>query len=307
VITTDIEETRTYLAGANASACYTVKATHYCTQCDKEFEDTIENRPHKLGMPEVNAKNGTYTYECLDKSCGYEVTINSPAGVNYFSTSGLIVNNWGTSDFESKGGSCSGASDDHQGTRAILGNIMQDENGMYTRYGVYHTASVFLANGSIPAADHDEYGKATDLINEGQGVGKFAVIRFRTYNLNQGVRLRIITDTSPTTSSPHGYGYFWRPVASIPEGEFVTYVIDISKCVDASATKIQVLFGSDEAADAGATIDLAYFAICDNWTEVQGVVGTNSEVCFTKWNISANDVTYTPEQISAMVSAEAEQ
>jgi len=287
----------------------------------------VENGGHLRALPTlVEFVDGAYrdASKCTDANCTHAKYLEYackedaencshvervplyPEGVNYYCAPGQVVNLWGTSDNPSKGGSCGEypTTETFRDRQELLSNIIHDEDGMYIRAGVYHSASVYLANGTTELKNHAEFGKATDVLTPGNGgMGKYAVIKLRISNLNEGVKLGIISDASIADSSKE-VKYNIRAPKLLSTDEFVVYVVDISNAADPAATTVCVKLGTDTQCVAGAGFDFGYFAICDNWTEIERVVGDEGVTFVTDW---ANDegTVFTPAQIDQKVADEA--
>ena len=77
-------------------------------------------------------------------------------------------------------------------------------------------------------------------------------------------------------------------------GVWRVYVVDIEKMNsaaygvnDSSVTKVTFGFQGESGENeiqGGEYIDFAYFAVCDDWTEVKAVVGEKDKVIYTAWN-----------------------
>ncbi|MBE6583840.1 MAG: hypothetical protein E7649_02485 [Ruminococcaceae bacterium] len=232
---------------------------------------------HRLSAPVITTNgNGdtVYTYTCRNANCGETYEVVSPAGVNYFSAPGQIVNNWGTANMPSLGGSCS-VSNSLEGKKNALSYISAEEDMVYTQVNVYQGASFFMANGSVAAGTHTE----TTVDDSIDGMGKYIVLKMRNIN-NIKVGMGFETDTGKKIA--WNSGEFRMNTADILSEEFVTYVIDVSGYVDPSATKIRFIIRSNEMeAVADARVDVAYLAIVDSWEEVKAVVGGGEEIIYT--------------------------
>ncbi|MBQ4091570.1 MAG: hypothetical protein IJC64_04570, partial [Clostridia bacterium] len=333
IVISEKENTRTYLGGENDSVCYTYGATYDCVNCTRAPEDGTENGAHLLDRPVlVEYADGGYRLasECTDEVCTHAKYLKyvcanrenhtsyscsneyyapiCPEGVNYYSAPGQIVNLWATSDNESKGGSAGeyATSETYRDRKEPLGNIIHDENGTYIKVGVYHSASVYLANDTTEYTDHAEFGSATDLLTPGNGgIGQYVVIKLRTYNLNEGVKLGIVANSGENGAIKEVKTYNVRPASLMNQGEFITYVIQLDSTVlSAEATKVCVKLGTDQSANAGAGFDFGYFAICDSWTEVDRVIGNDDVKYITNWTTDAG-VDYTADQVDQKVAQEA--
>ena len=60
--------------------------------------------------------------------------------------------------------------------------------------------------------------------------------------------------------------------------------------VDPNATAVRVFLGGYTGeAERGACIDFAYFAIVDDWSEIEKVAGEGEQVIYTAWSSTEND------------------
>lgn len=237
-------------------------ATGKCTECHVAY---------------TSANGNVHTYTCLSKLCGKTYTVTTPANANFYSRPGQAVNYWAASSQFSAGGNTDNSASDHQGSKTYMTGLMaNDTDGVFNAVGLHQGAQFFLTNGSIAAADHSSDGSAIDLLASGQGMGKFAVIRMRAINADY-CSITIRSNSATATTS------FGASRTGITD-EFVTYVIDISSMAATDATKtLFKLTGNGSIANYGARFDISYAAICDNWDEVEEVVGKGEKVVFTNW------------------------
>jgi hypothetical protein len=94
--------------------------------------------------------------------------------------------------------------------------------------------------------------------------------------------------------------------------EWKVFVIDIEKLGQVedfnfyaanNADLRSASFGLQVGYNHTGTFDVAYFAVCDNWSEVKSVVGDEA-VVLTNWVTVGNDVTLTPADVDNKVAAE---
>ena len=234
-------------------------------------------------LPKIDTSvSGRLRYYCY--VCEKELqTINISSDINYFSAPSQQINNWATSNVPSEGGDCQNVYTDLQGNKAWLTDLRYDENhGVYTRVNLYQGASFYIATTTSSLTNRNDKNDSTKLITdplaEGEGCGKFVVFKMRSIN-NGTVSIMITTDTGKN------YGWAHRSeTADILSGEFHTYVIPIDSVADADANKVRVLIRTDSAqALKGACVDIAYFAIVDDWNEIAEVAGKEKVVYHTSW------------------------
>lgn len=241
---------------------------------------------HKIGLTSMTKPN--YVYSCTNAGCTADTasTVNVPENVNYYSAPGQQVNAYGT------GNAASGM----VGGGVALNNVIIDENGAYTRIYMWSSGIAAMANGTAtPSANNHGEGKAPQDVLTG-GLGKYIVFKIRTHGMNN-VKFNVAVSTSVGGSriavggigSVSGGAYTIRTVAPT---EFTTYVINVTPNTD--ATHVHAIIGHNSAPEAGAYLDLAYFAICDDYAEVAQLISgeTSIQMIANPWNSGAA-TTYT--------------
>ena len=225
---------------------------------------------HQLGQPVITTDGGdtVYTYTCEDADCGETFTVVSPEGTNYFSAPGQQVNNWATANSPT-----AGMDNGSSGTKYILDTVIADStDGVYVRVYLNQGGHFFLANGTVAAGNHSDK-TVDDVIANNEGIGQYAVFKVRVGGGNTSLGFKITSDTGANIGFAHRE----------PNREFVTYVVDLSGVANADAQKVRVfLQGTTSAsgAPAGGYMDVAYFAIVDDWSEVVAIVGEDATVKF---------------------------
>ena len=287
----------TYKGGSDDKVCYTVTETSTCAVCGYTSTKTA-NGAHNMVLNNVAEVEGgvKYTYKCSVEGCGniQSVTVASE-GVNYVSAPGQQINNWATGTSESN----------KQANKVETGAILADESGVYVRIHLYQGGNFATSNGTgeMPEA----LANPDDKI-EG-GAGRYAVFKMRTNDLDY-VSFAAYDAQRPvgnTDNLLHGNGR-----KEFAEG-WVIYVVDLQAFanswyqVGAEITNATFGFQGETGKDTlsgNEFIDLAYFAICDNWTEIGQITGTDASVVYTDWKTPAND---TQKTVSEQIALEAQQ
>ena len=223
--------------------------------------------------------DGVCSYVCSVCDKPYR-TVEAPEGVNYYSAPGQYYNIWnaGTS-----GNSTSNA----------LNDLRVDEEGgfLYTSIRLYQGASFEMTNGTSTVIR--DVKDCSDTIVGGSG--RYLVFKIRCDESNSLLNI-MLADGKKATQA----GEQMRP-ASIFEGsdgEWHVYVVDLVElghgCYGANDAGVKnVAFGFKGEAGANdiqgtERLDLAYFAVCDDWTEVARVVG-DEQVIYTNWKDGSID------------------
>ena len=237
----------------------------------------------------------TYTYSC--SFCDYEqvrtVSIDAD-NINYYIAPN---NNFGYSVWNAGVPS---------GRDKVIGNVNYDseENIVYTEVGFWQGGAFELTNGtSTPVVDMND---ASDTIC---GLGRYAVVKLRLgEGMNDGLAFGVWDGMTGTTV---GSDSLCKLRADIETGEWIVYVIDLTHFSDSytvGGESDKVTFAFKNGWTAGdnsheSQLDFAYFAVCDNWSEVKTVVG-DEDVVLTNWTNSAVDVGYTSAEVDALVADE---
>ena len=226
-------------------------------------------------------------------------TTTTPAGVNYYAAPGYVVNNYAVSTTPAGSNMAQGAT---------VTTVMADENGMFTRAYMNDGASFMLGNAALNSS-YTENGAQWTLNG---GSGRYAVIKIRANDV-KAIRFGIKTDKGEVVAG--GWANNWRTNADeFTDGEFTTYVIDLGEAnVKSDATVVGIMMGTGRSAigtyAAGGSLDIAYFALCDDWAEVASVVGTD-DVLLTTWgngtdglgNGSSTDTPMTNDEVQANIA-----
>jgi hypothetical protein len=235
-----------------------------------------------------------YTYKCSVEGCGnIQNVIVASEGVNYVSAPGQQINNWATGTSTSN----------NQERKVETGAILADESGVYVRIHLYQGGNFAMSNGTGDMAEG--LAHPDDKI-EG-GAGRYAVFKMRTNDLGYVAFAAYDAkrEVSNTDSLLAGNGR-----KEFAQG-WVIYVIDLeafaSTWYEVGADITNATFGfqgetGKDTLSGNEYIDLAYFAICDNWTEIGQITGNDASVVFTDWKTPANDTqTTVSEQIALEV------
>ena len=255
-----------------------------CDICNVEAQETLQ--PHteeKKTHVAKGATHTTYTMGCT--VCGYgEDTWTVPNSVNFYSVPGLQVNSW------------------HAGGDTLQGEYIYaideytngDESFLYNRITFDTTGSVKLSNGS---ASPSTFISLSDKI---EGSGRYAVMKIRVGGESIGW---LSFGSYDGSGEPGGADNVFRSanspnirgVGRLPIGEWVTYVIDLTgidtKYYTANnASLANAAFGLKIQNGKGGSdtdyIDVAYFAVCDDWTEVGYVIGDDDSTYVNSWMAS---------------------
>ncbi len=220
---------------------------------------------------EYSASGNTHSYKCaVCGSVDTEITVDS--SLNYYSAPGTI---------KAEKGDVYGSS--------------TDKNVYYEDGEIYQRIDVLNGGGTIPLTA----GGGADekhIVTANGSSGKYIVLRMRTHNIEKvvGLSWRIAAVAEGETFTKPGSYICER--RAFEDDVWTTYVIDIStlgisgySVNDTNKTKIVAsLMVRADAASSGASltdtyIDVAYFAICDNWDEIDIATGDEKSVFVTTW------------------------
>ncbi len=304
IISQEGSNIRTYPDVKTNDLCYSYSREDYCTVCQRVVAQSEGTVGHALGLPKV--ENGVYTYTCSEDKCKHSISlIPDMSGVNFYSAPGQMLNLWGTAN--SEGGDALGLNN------TKLSCLMLDSEGVYTKVYMYDKGTVFVANDSVDASNHYEYNKNDDVINNpgtgaevatdllNGGCGNYAVLKIRTNNIGS-VKFGITTD-KVTDKAVIPAELEERDTADITSGEFVTYVIDISELASAEAEKVRIILRGDDTAQSGACLDVAYVAICEDWTAIANIIGDDDVLSLGAWG-NGEATAYTNAQVQDKAAAE---
>ena len=214
---------------------------------------------------ELNTEEGI-KYIC--KECRATVTINVDPSVNFYSAPGQTMNNSNT-----------GYSDNSDPDWEH--DIRYEDGRIYEHIELGKAASFKFDNGT---GELCKRFPATSTISGGSG--RYLVIKMRTHNIANKEAVRIMMNTD---QSSQGNNYELIPKTSntvlrnadFVDGKWQVYVIDLQKlgheyytAEDENVKKIAVGFYLPGLAnDDNASMDVEYMAICDDWSEIDSVVG----------------------------------
>ncbi len=268
--THDIKQTagEIILGASEHGNCWSATSTDTCTRekCGYEAEG-MTGGDHIYGKAtgETVGTNVVWTTTCTTEGCSHAHTVTVPAGLNFFSAPGNVINNWGATATQ---GGASGAA----GT--AMTEVLEENGVVFTRvYKANDWASFCLTDGKQTGYKVDS--SIIDTLNN--GIGKYVVIKIRSSgDGNKNITFKIKTDKAD---------YFATGARSIGNGDFQTIVIDISKFEDATATKVR--FHMSLA--SSSYVDIAYAAICADIEQVEKLVGTDKFTwCTDTWVSGAN-------------------
>ena len=233
--------------------------------------------------------------------CGHDFTdlaFTVPENVNYYSAPGQQINNWATGYSNNSNGG-------YVGDFGIYTNPDDEtDTFIYNRVSFWSSGSMLFGNGTGT-------GRALSLANTiSGGTGRYAVLKMRVvetaglsyfyFAASDGKNIPVKENGDTDSDKWYGTsgGANVRAAAGIPTGEWVTYVIDLNginttyyATGDTSVTKIDV---GMRIGGTSATIDFAYLAIVDDWSEITGLLGENEQVEFvSEWSAHTKDATRT--------------
>lgn len=212
-----------------------------------------------------------HTYKC--NTCGFiEAEITVDPSLNYYSAPGTIKAQSGD----------------------VYGSVT-DGNAYYEDGEIFQRIDVLNGGGTIPLTA----GGGADerhIVKVNGSTGKYFVFRMRTHNIENvvGLSWRIASVGEGDTFTKPGSYVAERTL--FEDDVWVTYVVDIASlgiagysAEDADKTSIvAALMVRADRANSGAKltdtyIDVAYFAICDDWDEIDVASGDEKTVFLTEW------------------------
>ena len=267
-----------------------------CELCEIAKATATAHTTPKLST-DTDGKTYTYTYKCID--CGHVLetrTVEIGAdgnGINYYVTAwnSIGLNAWNT------GGK--GAAGD------AVGELMYDadEGIVFSRVTLQDGGSFELVSTTDNTVTKGFNGPEGILYG---GTGSYLVLKVRIGSGEEELRLLLNSkDATPDW-------VFNEMRRSDTNTEWAVFVIDTSaflqtyyeKASDAGKITIGMKGdssgGNAEAPEADDYVDIAYVALCDNWVEVDAVVG-NDSIVITNWKESAGDAVKTPEELDKIV------
>ena len=257
------------------------------TKTETETEAETEKEPEKLNIPAVEPSKGCakcnvkvtqngnkYTWKCAACNTVYDEMTLSDA-VNYYTA----VGQFNTSAWAA----------------TVSNRIYADGDVLYQRFSITnHGATIpLVTSGNV---------KNGYLVDSKGGNGRYFVFKMRTVNV-EALAWRITATTASGTATDPSGSYLARREA-MPEGEWVVYVVDIAALLAAESrittygtagnpdlTRIAAgfMYGHNLGGTVtDAYLDIAYFAVCDNWEEIESVVG-DDKVILTDWKNNTSD------------------
>ena len=212
-----------------------------------------------------------HTYRCT--VCGsVDTELEVDQSLNYYSSPGTI--------------------------KAVYGDVYgsnTDGNAYYEDGEIFQRIDVLNGGGTIPLTA----GGGADekhLVSVNGSTGKYFVFRMRTHNIENvvGLSWRIASVADGESYNKPGSYVCERTV--FEDDAWVTYVVDIeslgiagyttgseSKTNIAAALMVRADAASSGAALVDTYIDVAYFAICDDWDEIDIATGDEKTVFLTTW------------------------
>jgi len=235
--------------------------------------------------PTLVIEGNTYIYKCSNASCSNVMEIKTvnvgQDGVNYYNPAGQQYNNYHVTNTTLKYDAQHGF---------VYNSISLDISG-----------SISFSNGNIITLKDTVYGG-----------GKYFVFKVRAGESTVQMKLAAY-DKTGTVISNAGLAdpLFETNTRSQVNTEWVVYVIDATEMLN-SATKYYTTedagnklatFGYKIANGSVGTVDIAYFAVCDNWKEIDSVVGSD-DVILTNWESPASDLLVTSAEIDVRANME---
>lgn len=223
--------------------------------------------------PSIEASADRKTYKTVCSMCKNVLeTKIFTQDINYYSVPGQFYNNWNTGGLV--------------GTGAPTGKIMNEDGVLFSRITLQAGGSMILGNGTADYVRKDGWNTSYTVYG---GTGQYLVFKLRGVG-NTELGLILDDDTKATFdagSRPR------RSAADISDNTWRVYVVDIAAlnyayygANSSSVTTIMPGFmGAGTAAPSGQDryIDLAYYAICDNWAEIAEVTRGEQKVYLTDW------------------------
>jgi hypothetical protein len=161
--------------------------------------------------------------------------------------------------------------------------LMEENNVTFNRIYVGEGGSFEFVNGTGMS---DKNVSTPDNTLTG-GTGQYVVFKIR-FQGNADENLALVLYDGANAGFVQDSHRLWSASGTIVVGEWVTYVVDIGlwsgswyTANNTSAAKASFALNCGGKVD-GRYVDVAYFAVCDDWSEVKTVVG-NDKVNYTKW------------------------
>lgn len=243
--------------------------------------------------PQLKIVGDRYIYSC--SSCNSHIETRrigvGADGVNYYSAPSAtqIYNNWNTGE--------------NGGSKAYSGELrIFEDSFVYNRITLQNGGSFEFTNGTSEVVKG--FGTVDDVI---YGSGAYMVIKLR---LGAGEEMLKLCAWDGRTADRGGDPIFdggTQRTADAQSREWTVYVIEIASLFESTdyaandKTVNKAVFGvkgdynggklngsSIENYDETDYVDIAYFAICDDWREVSEVVAGEEVVLFTGWSNKVN-------------------
>ena len=202
-------------------------------------------------------------------------TVEVPEGVNFYSAPGQQWNMWNTHGLT--------------GLTTPTGTLMTEDGVLYNHITMGEGASFEFLN--VPTPSDKNMSTPENVITGGSG--KYLVFRIRCVS-REGENLALIMYDGTKQGFSQDAHRIWNGAGEVATGEWVTYVVDLSLFGDSvwyADNNPDVTTASFGLNVAGALegsgsryIDVQYFAVCDDWDEVEAVAGEGTVVQYTKWS-----------------------
>jgi hypothetical protein len=235
---------------------------------------------------ELTTDGNKYTYTC--RFCGFtqERTVEvSSEGIDFYSAPGQQYNNYNVPSSVN--------------VKIVnTGTLRYDADGGFVYNSMEFGDSgsmIFLGTGStIPTSS----GMLTNTANTVYGTGKYFVIKVRADATTTNMKLGAYDAAHSSTS---GDSVYEANVRTSVATEWTVFVIDIEQML-AVGSKFYTVGGTQTTTAAfgykvanknsenpvtAGTVDVAYFAVCDSWSEIADVVGNDDTVYLTAWDGSS--------------------
>ncbi|MBE6584223.1 MAG: hypothetical protein E7649_04460 [Ruminococcaceae bacterium] len=231
-------------------------------------------------VKEVGSATTTYKYVCPE--CKNVLDLKEISNsVNYYvaPNKAAAYNNWASGGLGSFGGDAATLEYNESATEG---------NFTFARVKMNGGASFELHNGT-GSPSYNWTGPAVNTIN---GSGRYAVMKIRLGSGMNGIKFGAWDGITGSNAIPSSSKHF-------DNGSWNVIVVDLSafsSMYDAENAEVNTAMfgfmncvGSGEYSEAlQMHIDIAYFAVCDNWTEIAGVVGDDTTVILTDWKSTSN-------------------
>lgn len=284
---------RPLTTGANVGTVDDVVDIAYLSMCNELSDvlqiidgDTYERHLSPTSHVEIDAATGECVGKCLLEHvqdgnkhsykcevCGsVDTFLEIDPCLNYYSAPGTI---------KAQTGDVYGSSTD--------GSVYYENGEIYQRIDVLN------GGGTIPLTA----GGGADekhIVNVNGSTGKYFVFRMRTHNIENVVGLSWRIGSAADGEAWVKPGSYVAERTEFEDGAWVTYVVDIEKLGISgytvnSETETRIVASLMVRADAQSSgaaltdmyIDVAYFAICDDWNEIDIASGEEKTVFVTDW------------------------